>query len=57
MCQPDLSLVRKEVDRCLKEGMEGGGFVFSIAGSAHEGIETEALIEMCRYAQVAGVYR
>ena len=56
LCQPDLSLVRKEVDRCLKEGMKGGGFVLSIAGSAHEGIEIEALIEMCRYAQVAGVY-
>jgi hypothetical protein len=57
LCQPDLSLVRKEVDRSLKEGMEGGGFILSIAGSAHEGIETEALVEMCRYAQVAGVYR
>jgi uroporphyrinogen decarboxylase len=56
LCQPDLSLVRKEVDRCLKEGMEGGGFILSIAGSAHEGVETEALVEMCRYAQIAGVY-
>jgi uroporphyrinogen decarboxylase len=56
LCQPNLSLVRKEVDRCLKEGMEGGGFVLSIAGSGHEGIEREALAEMCRYAQVAGVY-
>lgn len=56
LCQSDLSLVRKEVDRCLKEGMEGGGFVLSIAGSAHEGIRLEALIEMCRYLQGAGVY-
>ena len=57
LCQRDLSLVRKEVDRSLKEGMEGGGFILSIAGSAHEGVETEALLEMCHYAQVAGVYR
>jgi uroporphyrinogen decarboxylase len=57
MCQPDLSLVRKEVERCLKEGMEGGGFMLSIAGSAHEGIQLEALIEMCQYNQKAGVYR
>ena len=56
MCQRDLSLVRKEIDRCLSEGMEGGGFILSIAGSAHEGVEIEALMEMCQYAQVAGVY-
>jgi len=30
--------------------------MFSIAGSAHEGIQLEALIEMCRYAQKAGIY-
>ena len=57
LCQRDLSLVRKEVDRSLKEGMEGGGFILSIAGSAHEGVKTEALLEMCRYARTAGVYR
>ena len=57
LCQQDLSLVRKEVDRCLKEGMEGGGFILSIAGSAHEGVETEALLEMCEYGRSAGVYR
>jgi uroporphyrinogen decarboxylase len=57
MCQSDLSLVRKEVDRCLREGMEGGGFMLSIAGSAHEGVQLEALIEMCQYNQKAGVYR
>ena len=50
------ALVRKEVDRCFKEGMEEGGFILSIAGSAHEGIEPEALIEMCRYAQVSRIY-
>jgi uroporphyrinogen decarboxylase len=56
LCQSDLKLVRKEVDRCLKEGMEGGGYMLSIAGSAHENIHLEALTEMCRYVQVAGVY-
>jgi len=56
LCQPDLELVRKEVDRCLKEGMEGGGYMLSIAGSAHENIHPQALIEMCRHAQAAGVY-
>ncbi len=56
LCQADLELVRKEVDRCLKEGMEGGGYLLSIAGSAHENIHLEALVEMCRYAQEAGVY-
>jgi uroporphyrinogen decarboxylase len=56
LCQSDLALVRKEVDRCLKEGMEGGGYMLSIAGSAHEGINLEALIEMCRHVQVAGAY-
>ena len=57
LCQRDLSTVRKEVDRSLKEGMEGGGFILSIAGSAHEGVETEALLEMCEYARSAGIYR
>lgn len=56
LCQSDLSLVRKEVDRCLSEGMEGGGFILSIAGSAHEGVKLEALVEMCRYLQEAGAY-
>ena len=57
LCQPDLELVRKEVDRCLKEGREGGGFFLSIAGSAHEGVLQEALVEMCEYGQKTGVYR
>ena len=57
LCQSDLALVRKEVDRCLREAKEGGGFMLSIAGSAHEGIQMEALIEMCRYLQKVGVYR
>lgn len=56
LCQTDLELVRQEVDRCLQEGMEGGGFMLSIAGSAHEGIQAEALIEMCRYLQEVGIY-
>lgn len=56
LCQSDLELVRKEVDRCLREGMEGGGYMLSIAGSAHESIQMEALIEMCRYLREAGVY-
>jgi hypothetical protein len=37
--------------------MEGGGFMLSIAGSVHEGIQLDALVEMCRYNQKAGVYR
>jgi hypothetical protein len=44
------------VDRCLKEGMKGGGYIFSIAGSAHEGLQLEALIEMCRYLHQVGAY-
>jgi hypothetical protein len=57
LCQSDLNLVREEVDRCMRDGMEGGGFILSIAGSAHEGVAAEALCEMCAYAQKAGVYR
>ncbi|MEW6672229.1 MAG: uroporphyrinogen decarboxylase family protein [Thermodesulfobacteriota bacterium] len=56
LCQPDLELVRREVDRCLQEGMKGGGYMLSIAGSAHEGIHLEAMMEMCRYLQQVGVY-
>ena len=57
LCQTALELVRQEVNRSLKEGMEGGGFILSIAGSAHEGVLPEALIEMCRYAHKAGIYQ
>ncbi len=56
LCQSNLEKVRKEVDRCLREGMDGGGYVFSIAGSAHQGVNPAALVEMCRYVQQAGVY-
>lgn len=56
LCQPDLELVRREVERCLREGMEGGGYIFSVAGSVHEGIQLEALIEMCRYVKEIGFY-
>jgi uroporphyrinogen decarboxylase len=56
LCQSDIGPVRAEVDRCLREGMAGGGFVLSIAGSAHEGVNPAALVEMCRYARAAGVY-
>ena len=57
LCRYDLRLVRKEVDRCLRGGMEGGEFILSIAGSAHEGVLPEALIEMCCCAQQIGAYR
>jgi uroporphyrinogen decarboxylase len=57
LCQSDLALVQGEVHRCLEEGMEGGGLILSVAGSVHEGIETKALIEMCRHLQRAGNYR
>ncbi len=57
MCQKDLSLVRREVERCLREGMAGGGFILSLAGSAHDAVELEALLEMCRHNREAGVYR
>jgi hypothetical protein len=30
--------------------------MLSIAGSAHESIQLEALIEMCRYLQEVGIY-
>jgi len=56
LCQSDLELVRREVDRCLQEGKQGGGYIFSIAGSAHEGMQLEALIEMCRYLHQVGAY-
>jgi uroporphyrinogen decarboxylase len=56
LCQPDLALVRKEVDRCMRDGKEGGGFLLSIAGSAHENVRLDALVEMCRYNRAVGTY-
>lgn len=54
LCQPDLSLVRKEVDRCISDAGGGGGYVLTCSNSLHMGVLPENAIEMHRYAREAG---
>jgi hypothetical protein len=53
---PDIQKVVTKVAMETKDKQGGGGYIFSIAGSAHEGVRLEALIEMCRHLKEAGVY-
>jgi len=56
LCQPDLELVRKEVERCMAQAKEGGGYMLSESNSLHAGCNIEAVLEMYRYAKEIGRY-
>ncbi|MFX0015024.1 MAG: uroporphyrinogen decarboxylase family protein [Promethearchaeota archaeon] len=56
LSQSDLTLVRKDVERCLNEGAPGGGFLFSSSNSLFEGHDISAILEAYRYAKEIGEY-
>jgi len=56
LCQKEKEPVREEVRRCMDQAKEGGSYVLSESNSLHAGCETEAILEMVRYAQEIGVY-
>lgn len=56
LCSDDLVAVRREVDRCLAQGMPGGGYMLSSCNSIFAGMNAAAVAEMYRYAGAAGVY-
>ncbi|GAG59519.1 unnamed protein product, partial [marine sediment metagenome] len=56
LCQDNLNLVRKEVERAILQGAPGGGFLFSSSNSLYSGHNLEAIWEMYRYAGEIGKY-
>lgn len=56
LCQTDLELVRKDVERCIEQGAPGGGYLFSSSNSLFDGHDIQAIIEAYRYAKEIGVY-
>jgi len=56
LCQPDLNLVREDVERCIKHGAPGGGYLFSSSNSLFEGHNVKAIREAYYYAKRIGKY-
>lgn len=52
----DLDLVRRDVDRCLRQAKEGGGYMIASSNSLHAACTVEAVREMYRYAAEVGRY-
>ena len=53
---PDFGAVRKEVDRCMKQGAPGGGYLFASCNSIFTGMNPSTVREMYRYALEIGSY-
>jgi uroporphyrinogen decarboxylase len=56
LTQMDLSLVRADVDRCMRQAKQGGRYILSSSNSLHAGIEVPVAVEMFRYAAEVGKY-
>ena len=52
----DLNAVRAEIDRCLKQGAPGGGYMIATCNSIFEGLNPQAVAEMFRYQGDVGFY-
>ena len=52
----NLQAVRDEVDRCIKQGAEGGGYMISSCNSIFDGLNPDAVAEMFRYQTEVGYY-
>ncbi|MFX0207295.1 MAG: uroporphyrinogen decarboxylase family protein [Candidatus Hodarchaeota archaeon] len=56
LCQSNLNIVRKDVERAIKQGAPGGGFLLSSSNSLFEGHNIRAICEAYRYAKIIGNY-
>ncbi|MFX1516998.1 MAG: uroporphyrinogen decarboxylase family protein [Promethearchaeota archaeon] len=56
LCQADLDLVRKDVERCIRQGGPGGGYLFSSSNSLFEGHNIETIVEAYKHAKQVGSY-
>lgn len=52
----NLEAVRKEIDRCLAQGMPGGGYMVASCNSIHAEMNADAVLEMFRYESEVGCY-
>lgn len=51
LCNHDLDAVHREVDRCLRQGAPGGGYMLSTCNSIFRGMHAPAVAEMFLYAR------
>ncbi|MFX0090799.1 MAG: uroporphyrinogen decarboxylase family protein [Candidatus Hodarchaeota archaeon] len=56
LTQSDLAIVRKDVERCIREGAPKGGYLFSSSNSLFEGHNLQAITEAYNYAKKIGHY-
>jgi uroporphyrinogen decarboxylase len=56
LCGSDLEAVRGEIDRCIAQGADGGGYMIASCNSIFEGMNPAAVSEMFRYEGEVGFY-
>jgi uroporphyrinogen decarboxylase len=56
LCELDLQAVRSEVDRCVSQGGQGGGYMIASCNSIFEGMNPNTVAEMFRYENEVGFY-
>jgi len=52
----DMGAAKPAVDRCLRIGMPGGGFIFGVGGETYAGVNPKTLCQVVAYAKEAGRY-
>ncbi len=56
LCQSDIDIVRKDVERAISQGALGGGYLFSSSNSLFEGHNIEAILAAYNHAKKVGIY-
>jgi uroporphyrinogen decarboxylase len=56
LTKTDIEFIRKDVERCIKQGAPGGGYLFSSSNSLFKGMKIESILEAYRYAKEIGTY-
>lgn len=54
--ETDLQAVRDEIERCIEEGAQDGGYMIASCNSICEGMNPDAVAEMFRYEGEVGYY-
>lgn len=56
LCQSNIELVRRDVERCIQQGAPGGGYLFSSCNSLFKGHNINTILEAYSYAKKIGTY-
>ncbi|MFX1255368.1 MAG: uroporphyrinogen decarboxylase family protein [Promethearchaeota archaeon] len=56
LTQSNLDMVRKDVERCIRQGAPRGGYLFSSSNSLFEGHNIQAIKEAYNHAKIVGNY-